>query len=256
MIKNISILLVLLLTSISFGQNTFLLQNTNPKAKELKHSLNSTKDSLMLGCDSKILKVEIFNENYEQIIVVDANTILISLKDIPNGKFIIETRLDKKIIAIDLIKHSDYNDTSTSSMHQNMEQIIEGKGMMLDEELQVIKSSPKKSIEFILTRGKAKNHSVKNQKYFWTEAQIINESGSSKTMRLADKKLVDKMIHRHKLEINSNSGKLNKLTVWEVYNKGEFMENQVSNPEFVYSSSTDLYNHTPYYSTTNSTHNL
>ncbi|WP_179349609.1 hypothetical protein [Winogradskyella pacifica] len=256
MIKNISILLVLLLTSISFGQNTVLLQNTNPKAKELKHNLNATKDSLMLSCDSKILKVEIFNENYEQLIIVDANTIQISLKDIPNGNYIIETRLDEKIIPIDLIKHDDYNDASHSSLYPNLEQIIEGKGMMLDEELKVIKSSPNKSIEFILTRGKTKSHSTENQKYFWTETQIINESGSSKTMRLADQKSVDKMIHRHKLEINSDSGKLNKLTVWEVYNKGAFMENQVSNPEFVYSSSTDLYNHTPYYSTANSIQNL
>ncbi|EPR72687.1 hypothetical protein ADIWIN_2300 [Winogradskyella psychrotolerans RS-3] len=256
MIKNISTLLVLLLTSISFGQNIILLQNTNPKAKELKHSLNSTKDSLMLGCDSKILKVEIFNENYEQLIIVEANNTKISLKDIPNGNFIIETRIDEKIIVMDLIKHDDYNDTSNSGLYHNMEQIIEGKGMMLDEELKVIKSSPNKSIEFILTGGKAKNHSAKNQKYFWTETQIINESGSSKTMRLADQKSVDKMIHRHKLEINSDSGKLNKLTVWEVYNKGEFMENQVSNPEFVYSSSTDLYNHIPYYSTTNNIQNL
>ncbi|WP_179335710.1 hypothetical protein [Winogradskyella costae] len=251
MIKNTSILLVILMTSISFGQNTILLKNTNPKAKELKHSLNSTKDSLMLGCDSKILNVEIFNEDYEQIIEVDANTTQISLKDIPNGNFIIETRLFEKIIAFDLIKHEDYNDVSRSSMHQNLEQITEGKGMMLDEELQVIKSSPKKSIEFILTGGKAKNQDSKNQKYFWTETEIINKIGSCKTMRLADQKSVDKMIYRHKLEIKSDSGKLNKLTVWEVYNKGEFMENQVSNPKFVYSSSTNSYNHTPYYSTTN-----
>ncbi|SDI38441.1 hypothetical protein [Winogradskyella thalassocola] len=256
MIKNISILLVLLLTTISYGQKITLLQNTNPKAKELRHGLNATMDSLVLECDSKIQKVEIFNEDYEQIVIVEANKTRISLKDIPIGNFIIETKLAEKIIVLDLAKHKDFYNISNSNTSRNTEHIIEGKGMMLDEELNVIKSSPNKSIAFLLTRGGTKNHTTKNQKYFWIEAQINNDSGSSKTMRLVDQKSVETMILRHKLETNSDSGRLNKLTVWEVYKKSEFMENQVSNPDFVYSATTDLFNPTPYYSTTNNLQSL
>ncbi|WP_178985823.1 hypothetical protein [Winogradskyella helgolandensis] len=252
MIKNISTLLVLLLTTISYGQNITLLQNTNPKAKELRHRLNITTDSLVLECDSKIQKVEIFNRDYEQTVIVEANKTQISLLNIPVGNFVVETKLAEKIIVMDLTKHNDPYNTFDS----NIEQTIEGKGMMLDEELNVIKSSPNKSVAFLLTRGSTKNHDNKNEKYFWTVAQINNDSGSSKTMRLVDQKSVETMILRHKLEINSDSGKLNKLTVWEVYNKSEFMENQVSNPEFVNSLATDLFNPNPYYSTSNNTQSL
>ncbi|WP_458627689.1 hypothetical protein [Winogradskyella sp. PC D3.3] len=256
MIKNISTFLVLLSTSISFSQNVILFQNTNPNAKELKHHLNVTKDSLLLECESKIKKVEIFNEDFEQIIIVDAHNIQISLKDIPKGNFNIETKLDQKIIVLELVIQNTINDISSTNLYHNKESIIEGKGMMLDEELKVIKSSPNKSIEFILTGGKTKSHHNKNQNYFWTETQINNESGSSKTMRLVDQKSAEKMIRRHQLEINSNPGKFNKLTIWEVYNKESFMENQVSNPDFIYSSQTDSFNPNPYYSTTSSLQSL
>ncbi|WP_417861037.1 hypothetical protein [Winogradskyella sediminis] len=256
MIKNISILLVLLLTHFSYSQNITLLQNTHPKAKELKHHLNATKDSLVLECNSKIKKVEIFNEDYEQIIIVDTPKTQISLRDIPIGNFIVEAKLTEKIIVMDLVKYNDLYNISNANSSHNTEQIAEGKGMMLDEELKVIKSAPKKSIAFILTRGNSGMQPKKHQKYFWTETQINNDSGSSKTMRLVDQKSVETMIYRHKIETNSDSGRLNTLTVWEVYNKSKFMEQQVSNPDFVYSVATDIFNPTPYYSTGNNLQSL
>ncbi|MBU2929212.1 hypothetical protein [Winogradskyella psychrotolerans] len=252
MIKNISTLLVLLLTTINYGQNITLLQNNNPKAKELIHGLNTTMDSLVLECNSKIEKVEIFNSDYDQTVVVEAHKTQIPLKHMPVGNFVVETKLAEKIIILDLIKHDDSYNVS----HSQSEKIAEGKGMMLDEELNVIKSAPKKSIAFLLTRGNTNNHSNKNQKYFWTIAQINNDSGSSKTMRLVDQKSVELMILRHKMELNSDPGKFNTLTVWEVYNKSEFMDNQVSNPDFVYSLATDLFNPTPYYSTSDNIQSL
>ncbi|MBF8150157.1 hypothetical protein ITJ86_09630 [Winogradskyella sp. F6397] len=255
MIKNISILLVLLLTSISYGQNITLIKNTNPKAKELLHGLNTTKDSLMLECDTKIKNVEIFNGEYDLITTVEANKAQISLKDLPIGEFVIETKLANKVIIIELIKYGNYN-SSYSNKSLSTNQMIEGKGMMLDEELKVIKSTPKTSIAFLLTRQNSEHENRKNQRYFWTEAQINNDSGSSKTMRLVDQQSVEAMILRHKLEVKSDSGKLNKLTIWEVYDKSEFMENQVSNPEFVYSSATDIFNPTPYFMTSQNIQNL
>lgn len=256
MIKKICTLLVLLSAVNSFGQNIILLRNTNPKAKELKHNLNSAKDSLILGSDTKILQVDIFNEDYEKTVLIDDFKTQIFLEDIPEGKFVVEAKLVDKIIIMGLMRNDYSNKTANSSTSLHNEDIAEGKGMMLDDELNVIKSAPHKSIEFLLTRGKTTNHTSKSQKFFWTETQVNNESGSSRTMKLADQKSVDKMILRHQLELNSSSGKLNKLTVWEVYNTGKFMENQVSNPDFVYSSSTDLFNTTPYYSTNGNNQNL
>jgi len=52
----------LLLTTSIYGQKSTLLQNINVRAKELKHSLNKTGDSLILEGERTIYKVEIFNK--------------------------------------------------------------------------------------------------------------------------------------------------------------------------------------------------
>ena len=255
MVKNICTLLILFSTAISNGQNIFLLKNTNPKAKDLKHNLNNTKDSLLLESETKILKVEIFNEDYENMLIVEDFKTQICLSNIPEGKFVIEVKLADKVIIFGLMRNDYSNDLSyTESLE--LDTTAEGKGMMLDEKLNVIKSSPNKSIAFILTRRKLKNHSTKNQKFFWTETRVNNKSGSSKTKKLVDKESVNRMILRHKQELNSDCGRLNELTVWEVYNTRKFMENQVLNPNFIYSSSTEIFNTTPYYTTTSKVQNL
>ncbi|WP_179375003.1 hypothetical protein [Winogradskyella wichelsiae] len=153
MIKNISTLLVLLLTLFSFSQNAILIQNKNPKAKELKHSLNSTKDSLLLYSESKILQFEIFNENYEETFEVNAYYKVISLNEIPAGNYLVEVKLSDKIILIDLIKRHENKEIATSK--SSLKKINEGKGMMLDENLNPITSSPHQSIESILTQANA-----------------------------------------------------------------------------------------------------
>lgn len=255
MIKTISTLLILFSTIFSHSQNITLVKNTNPKAKELKHNLNTAKDSLILSCENKIFKVEIFNEDYENIIIVDAHNIQISLKEIPVGKFVIETKLLDKIIVTDLIVYDNFEDRLTSGLSSKVEEVAEGKGMMLDEEQNIIKSSPKKSLAFILTRENNNKENSSNQKFFWTETHINNKSGSSKTKKLVDQKSAERMILKHKHELNSETGKLNELTVWEVYNTRKFMQKLVSNPDFVYTSTTDLFNKTPYYVAVNSVQN-
>ena len=255
MSKTICTLLILFSTVIIYSQNITLLKNFNPKAKELKHSLNTTGDSLIMQCEKTIFKVEIFNEDYEKTIIVENSEAQIPLKDIPVGKFVVEAKLADKIIVMDLIRYDFINDKSTSITSLDKKEIAEGKGMMLDEELNVIKNSPKHSIEFILTRCKTKNNTNKNQKFYWSATKVNNESGSNKTMKLVNQESVDRMILKNKQEYNSTSGKLNELIIWEVYNTSKFMENQVSDPDFVYSSTSDLFNTSPYYSTENSIQN-
>ena len=252
MTKNISTLLILFLTLFSYGQNITLLKNTHPKAQELKHHLNSTKDSLILASENKILAVEIFNEDYEKIIKIEANNAQISLREMPVGKFVVETKLTDKIILMDIIKYDDFNDISNTEADNT----VEGKGMMLDEKLNIIKSSPKNSIEFILTRVKGKKQKTLDKKLFWTVNHIINERGSSKTMKLVDQESVNRMILQHKVQRNCDSGKLNELTIWEVYDTSKFMENQVVDPDFVYTNSTDSFNTTPYFATSTELQNL
>lgn len=252
MFKPISTLLILFATLTCYSQNFTLIKNTHPQARELKHSLNKTNDSLVLECDHKIVNVEFFNEDFEKIVIVEDLKTKIALADFPEGKFIIEAKLTDKIILIDLIKHEEQKTNELI----NINEPAEGQGMMLDESLNVIKNAPNKSISFILTREKTIQHTTKTNKFYWVISQINNKVGSSKTMKLADQKSVDRMILKHKVELNSDCGKLNELTIWEVYNTRDFMENQVSNPDFVYSSTTDSFNTIPYYSTNDKVQDL
>ena len=252
MFKSTSTLLILFATLTCYGQNFTLIKNTHPQAKELKHSLNKTNDSLVLECEHKIVKVDIFNEDFDKTVIVADLTTKISLEDFPEGKFIIEAKLTDKIILIDLIKHAEFSNKDLA----NVNEPAEGQGMMLDETLTVIKNAPNKSISFILTREKAAPQNTATNKFYWVISQTNNKIGSSKTMKLADQTSVDRMILKHKVELDSDCGKLNELTIWEVYNTREFMEKQVSNPDFVYSSTTDSFNTTPYYSTNHKAQDL
>ncbi len=252
MIKNICTLLVLLSIVNAYGQNFTLLKNFNPKAKELKHNLNASNDSLIIGSETKILQVDIFNEDFEKTIPVDGWAAQIPLNDIPEGKFVIEAKLVDKVFIFGIMRYDDRVDKNSNKNND----IAEGKGMMLDESLNVIKKTPNTSIALILNGSKPKKQTSANQKFYWAVTKINNESGSSKTMQLVDKKTVDRMILKHKLELNSPSGKLNELMVWEVYDTTKFMEHQVSNPDFFYSLTSDLFNTQPYFSTHNKVANL
>lgn len=256
MFKNVATLLILFSSVIIYGQNFTLLKNYNPKTKELKHSLNKTRDSLIMACDKTILKVEIFNKDYEKIVVIDDFNAQISLQDIPVGRFVVEAKLVDKIVIMNLIKHDYLEENSNSTMSLNTKTIAEGRGMMLDENQNAIKSSPNSSIEFILTRGKRKTNTHKKQKFYWIVNEVNNNIGSRKIMKLVDKESVDRMIKNNKLENNSVTGRLNELTVWEVYNTSKFMRNQMSNPNFIYSSTSDLFNVVPYYSKESSLQSL
>ena len=90
MFKKICTLLILFSSVIISGQNITLLKNTNPKVKELKHNLNASRDSLIMECEKTIYKVEIFNEDYEKIIIVEDFKSKIPLLDLPAGEFIVE----------------------------------------------------------------------------------------------------------------------------------------------------------------------
>ena len=108
MIQKICILAILFSTVVVCGQNTTLLKNNHPKAKELKHHLNTTKDSLLLACEKTIIQVDIFNEDYENILIVEDSSAQISLNEVPAGEFFVEVKLADKIIVMNLIKPEPY----------------------------------------------------------------------------------------------------------------------------------------------------
>ena len=249
-------LLILCSSIIASGQNATLLKNYNPKVKELKHLLNPAKDSLILECETTILKVDFHNEDYEKVSIIESNHAKIALNDMLEGKFVVEVKLIDKIVVMHVIIHQDFNDTFTSITVSNQKEIVEGRGMMLDEGLNVITSAPKISLEYILNRGNVKAQTQKSKTLYWTVIRVNNESGSHKTMRLVDKKAADRMILRNKSEHHSALGKHNELTVWEVYNTSKFMEHQLENPDFIYAINSEYFNTTPYFTSKQTGQNL
>ena len=64
---------------------------------------------------------------------------------------------------------------------------------------------------------------------------------------------VDKLIAKHKIESKTNQGKLNELTIWEVYDTAKFMEKQTENNNYINSITSRLFNVNPYYSSNEKT---
>jgi len=251
MIKKIWPLLILFSTAISFGQDIILLKNTNPRAKELKHNLNHTKDSLIIGCENTIFKVEIFNEDYEKLIIVEDNEAHIPLNDLPAGRFVVEAQLSNKIIVMNLFRHDYVDNSSNSDLTHGEKEITDAKTMGLTKEKNIKKNIAHHSIEFLLSGRKSKQVSHKNQKFYWTLTKVNTGNTSSKTMRLANQKSVDKMISRHKIETKTINAKRNELIIWEVYDKTKFIKQQVANPNYINSSVSNFFDVSPYYTSEN-----
>lgn len=241
-------LLMLVSTLIGYGQNVTLLKNFNPKVKELKHNLNDSRDSLSLICESKIVKVDIFNEDYEESFEVEDFRSLIPLQDLPTGKFVVDVQLVDKIVEMHIIKHHNLEQDNDNTLNKN--DIIEDNDMILGEESNVVKNSPEISVEFLLSGSKRKKSVNKKQKFYWIVLEVCNGSNSYKSMRLVNESVAEKMISKNKLESKTNYGKLNKLTVWEIYDSSKFMQKQVADPNYIYSTSSDFFNVAPYYTST------
>ncbi len=249
MIKKIWPLLILFSTAISFGQDIILLKNTNPRAKELKHNLNEAKDSLIIGCENTIFKVEIFNEDYEKVIIIEDNEAHIPLNDLPAGRFVVEAQLSNKIIVMNLFRHGYMDDNSDLTLSEK--EIADAKHMGLAGDKNIKKNSSEHSIEFLLSGRKSKRVSHKNQKLYWTSALVNTGNTSSKIMHLANQRTVDKMISKHKLEIKTFNAKRNELIIWEVYDKTRFIKQQVANPDYINSSVSNFFDVSPYFTSEN-----
>ena len=246
MYKTLIKLLIFFLTVTLNGQTTVLLKNFNPKAKELKHQLNKSRDSLILSCEQPILKVDIFNEDFEMIVTVEGSNTKIPLHNLPIGEFVVEAKLEDKIILMEIVRYEIDTSSEQASIQQN-EKLYES-GTMLDENMKPIKSSSNNRIENMLSPGKVKK-SKNTKKFFWVVLIKNDKTGSSQTMKLVDESLVTKLIKRNKLEVNNAKDKINELRVWEVYDTSKFMRAQLADPNYFTSSSSELFNVIPYYVT-------
>ena len=97
------------MTCLCYCQQSRLFQNVNYRAQELKHHLNKAGDSLTLEGERTIYKVSIFNRDFEHIIVVGDSQVIIPLRDIPLGRFVVEASLADKLIVLTLLRAQPVN---------------------------------------------------------------------------------------------------------------------------------------------------
>jgi len=245
--KNALAILCLLFAVLVYGQKSTLLQNYNPRAKELKHSLNKTEDTLILKGKQMINKVGIFNKDFEKTITVNNRNVKIPLQDIPVGRFVTEVRVEGKLIIITLLRHEAFNKPKIV-LNEEVE-----KPSITDE---IVTETTIKISGITSSNGKSKVENVNTKKYFWIVQNINNGHKSRKFMRFGDKKIVNKMIEQNKLDLKTKSGKLNELIIWEVYDTSKFTIYKKTNPDCKNTLESDFFNTTPYYNTLRDTEGL
>ena len=230
----------LLLTTLVYCQKTTLLQNKNPRAKELKHKLNKTGDSLILESKRTIYRVEIFNREYGKALNVKDSKVKIALDDIPMGRFVVEATLIDKLILITLLRDGSFSSEpsipvpSEKVAHVKKEKVSPLSRVFSKKEKNESKISTTKitsinkkavvSPEKIATsKTNIENSTKKITKSYWLVYETRNRHSSQRIMRMADEALVTKMITRNNLDLRTVAGKSNILTVWEVYDVTKFM---------------------------------
>lgn len=262
------------MTAVMFGQETSLIKNINYRAKELKHALNTSGDSLILESEFDIIKVNIYNDKFDKTFIVENKKTKIPLADLPQGRFVTEVKVKDKLIIITLLRHNTLNapsvplatseDIKTSHLikelsisgltekqtlsnatgNNTISNAAEGQNNTITDREELSEPLVKENYE---TTNTDSNKPVRKVKFYWIVKHINKGTGSSKITRLADKAIVERMILQHKIDLKSKAGKNNNLTVWEVYDTTAFLRFKRKNPDYASVKEADSFNTMPFY---------
>ncbi len=250
MIKKTYTLILLFLTAFAFSQQNTLIQNVNPRAKALQHSLNKTGDILLLESEKTIFSVTIFNQDFERTFGVGKYQAKIPLHEVPKGRVVIEVQLNDGLIVMNLIKHKSAKENHKVAPTIKTE-IADLKQITIAQNSITIKELINPRVNFTKTRAKTTKLNNKKRKAFWVMYKVNTGYSSRKSMKLGNKEEVDQLISKNKLDQKTRSGKLNKLIVWEVYDKSKFLRQQIINPDYINSSNSNFFDVSPYYTSEN-----
>ncbi|WP_296382804.1 hypothetical protein [Winogradskyella sp.] len=239
--KTACTIVLLLLTTLGYGQKSTLIQNINVRAKELKHSLNKTGDSLILEGKRPIDKVEIFNDNFEKKFIVNHHKAKIPLHNIPLGRFVTSVKVDDKLIIITLLRHKTLKELPKISTSNETEQTNNKAVTVSQNEAQG------KAISVISSMGKAVKRPIKHVRFYWIVNKIYKGHSSRKIMKIGDRESVAKMIKQNEIDLKTKSGKYNELTIWEVYDTSKFMRYKRQNPDYAKAKNAECFNTVPFF---------
>lgn len=182
--------------------------------------------------DARELK-QIFNKEADSLILKSET--IIRQVDIFNENFIKSFLVNDYVSKIDL------------SILPSGEFIVQARLRQKRIIMYIFRSGVVEEKPLTLTRKKAS--------HYWVVYEINSGSGSNKKMSLEKEDVVNRLISKHKLEVNTTVAKNNRLTIYEVYNPSKFMREQLRKPAYFKSSNSTIFNVVPYYSTGNMIHN-
>lgn len=82
---------------------------------------------------------------------------------------------------------------------------------------------------------------------YWVLYKINNGSSSEKVLKMADQKTVDRLIHKIEIDMKTSTGRLNELTVWQIYNTDNFVLHKRKNKAHYMNTESDSFNMVPYF---------
>lgn len=205
--------LFLIWSTLTFGQDEIieLRKNYNFNARELRQSLNETKDSLILDSDSTIYKVQFLQlPDFKESFHPYSKQVTLPIHNLPLGRNTIAVHTNRKIILLNIEKHKE-----------------------------LPKIEPKKQIPIrdLLNKKtlndsfKLKTSSVKFKEEirtgYWVVSYTDNRFSSHFLSRLVNEKTKNRLIYKNKADLKSFTGKYNRLVVWEVYDVDLFIESKI-----------------------------
>lgn len=267
-----------LTTSIVFGQKSTLFQNINPRAKEFKHSLNKYGDSLIFKCERTIFEVVIFNKDFERVIKIRDTEGVISIADIPVGKYLVEALLRDKLIVMTLLRNESINLPNSTPMITDNINLFEEKLAVKKvvpksklESVEIEKNTKKTDLAVAGKRAKRIRREVKKHKLkpkvkrvrtkkaistYWVVYKINNGTSTEKTQKIADQDAVNHMIRKIEIDMKTKTGRLNELTVWTIYDSSEFINHKRKNKEDYMNIISESFKMEPYFKNVNEPDNL
>ena len=214
--------LLFLITSALCAQKITLLQNTHKHAKELNHSLNKTKDTLLISSVTLFMKgVEILGDDFKFVDDRLGREYKIALDILPSGRYTVNVMTTGDWILLTLlVKRSE------GFILKSSEPIKDPKNV---ERMPTLKElvTPRRDI-----------------KAYWTYYRLDTRRG----VKLVIGNKIDNIIKKNINDIKSLKGNNNQLKVWEVYDIRAFMKYKISTYDYL-SSLNGSYNPQPIYNT-------
>jgi len=261
MIKKTYILAFLLCSILSYSQQISFQENVNYRANVLLQTLDEDGENLLLESKTEqIIKVDIFNDDFSESIDVYSNSTKIDLKTLPAGNFVIQARLGQKRIIMYLEKSDDVKLASSEYKEKNNTiKLTSPNPNEYHKDLKLKSSNQINTLDsktIIAQRESDKIVKQNDSPFYWVVTESNSNFGSSKSMRLEYKEDIAKLISKIKLELKSKVGKNNKLLVYEIYDRSQFMTMQLRNSGYYQSETSEFFNVVPVYESINLTTNI